>query len=207
MVPTRIPLPARQRGIVLVTALLFLVVVTVVVVSLSRTTILEERMAANNRDWNVAFQAAESALRDGEREVKDGTRIAGQTGFAAGCSSTSSIKGAGLCTPNLCTDTSSNGDCTPIWVDLANKQNDSGWKTGSGTSKSVQYGAITGAAALTGVAAQPRYIVEVLSIPDAASVKVQAGQPSQKYLYRVTAVGFGADVKSRVMLQGIYRPY
>lgn len=192
--------------------MLFLIVLTVMVVSLMRTSILEEKMIANSRDWNVAFQAAESALRDAEREIKDGIRVVGQTGFLAGCSTTAGPRGAGLCLPNLCTDTSSSGDCLPIWIDLDKKQGDTGWRNGASAGKSVAYGAgISGYKAagtsLTGVAAQPRYIIEVLTVPDASSLKPPPGQPAQKYVYRATAVGFGASTSTRVMLQGTYRQY
>lgn len=192
----------RQRGVVLITAVMFLVVLTILAISMMKTTILEERMVASSRDWNNAFQAAESALRDAELELKNGTRISGQTGFAALCSSSSSLKKEGLCQPNLCTNTASGGDCVPIWVHLATVQNDVGWKNGSTPSKSVGYGAITGATAIPGLGAQPRYIVEVLTVPPGASIKIG----SSTYLYRVTAVGFGVNTQSRVMLQSVVRP-
>ena len=164
-------------------------------------------MAGYSRDWNLAFQAAESALRDAEREIKTGTRVIGQTGFASGCSASTGANGAGLCLPNLCTDTAATGDCLPIWIDLSKKQGDTGWISGASAGKSIAYGAKTGAVALTGVAAQPRYIIEVLTVPDASSLKPPPGMPAQKYVYRATAVGFGASVKTRVMLQGAYRQY
>lgn len=194
-----------QQGVVLITAVMLLVVLSILAISMLKTTILEERMVSSSRDWSNAFQAAESALRDAEREIKDSTRISGQTGFAALCSTTSSPKGAGLCQPNACTNTASNGNCSPIWVHLATVQNDAGWKTGSGTSKSIQYGAITNAAALSGVGAQPRYIIEVLS-PPSGSLIPKPGTPPN-YVYRVTAVGFGVNTQSRVMLQSMVRPY
>lgn len=196
-----------ERGFVLFVGMLFLIVLTILVISLMRTSILEERMAGYSRDWNVAFQAAESALRDAEREIKTGVRVMGQTGFVSGCSASSDTNGAGLCLPNLCTDTSATGDCLPIWVDLDKKQGDTGWISGASGGKSVTYGAKTGATALTGVAQQPRYIIEVLTVPDASSLKPPPGQPAQKYVYRATAVGFGATVKTKAMLQGTYRQY
>lgn len=199
---------SRQEGIVLITAVMFLIVLSLLVISLVRTGILEERMVGASREWNTAFQAAEAALRDAEREIKTGSRIMGESGFENHCSSTGSPNGAGLCLPNKCieTDTSStNYDCDPIWVELGSRQNDAGWLTGTGTSKSVQFGSRTGVTALGGVGAQPRYIIEVLTVKD-AQLKV-GPNPSQKYYYRATAVGFGADVKTRVMLQGTYRQY
>ncbi|WP_153109020.1 pilus assembly PilX family protein [Propionivibrio limicola] len=202
----------QQSGFVLISAMLFLVVLTILVISLMRTSILEERMISNTRDWNVAFQAAESALRDAEREIIAGIRINGETGFVSGCSSSSDAKGAGLCLPNLCTDTSASGDCSPIWEELEIKQNDTGWISGANSGKSIAYGDITGASSLNvsgsqAVGALPRYIIEVLKIPNAASLKTSQGQPEQKYVYRVTAVGFGKSTTTRVMLQGNYRQY
>jgi len=193
------PQSTGQRGFVLVAGMLFLIVLTILVISLMRTSILEERMAGYSRDWNVAFQSAESALRDAEREILVGTRIIGETDFSSGCSAT------GLCRPNLCTDSSATGDCLPIWIDLEKKQADTGWIKGATGGKSVTYGHFTSATTLTGVGAQPRYIIEVLTVPDANSLKIVPGQPAQKYLYRATAVGFGASVNTRVMLQGTYR--
>jgi type IV pilus assembly protein PilX len=60
---------SSQRGVALVTGLIFMVVLTLLVVSAMRGTILEEKMAGNARDADLAFQAAEAALRAGEQEL------------------------------------------------------------------------------------------------------------------------------------------
>lgn len=56
----------RQRGIALVMGLIFLAVLTLLSVAAMRGTLLEERMAGNSRDRDLAFQSAELALRAGE---------------------------------------------------------------------------------------------------------------------------------------------
>lgn len=56
----------RQRGITLVMGLIFLAVLTLLSVAAMRGTLLEERMAGNSRDRDLAFQSAELALRAGE---------------------------------------------------------------------------------------------------------------------------------------------
>jgi len=56
----------QQRGAILIISLIMLLVLTVIGVTGMRTTMLEEKMAGNLRDKNLAFQAAEAALRDGE---------------------------------------------------------------------------------------------------------------------------------------------
>ena len=56
----------RQQGSVLAVTLVILLVVTLLTVSNMQTSILEEKMAGNNNDRNVAFQTAESGLREAE---------------------------------------------------------------------------------------------------------------------------------------------
>lgn len=56
----------HQAGIALFISLVLLLVLTIIGVSAVQTTSLEERMARNSRDRLMAFQAAESALRDAE---------------------------------------------------------------------------------------------------------------------------------------------
>lgn len=53
----------NQKGVVLITGLVFLVMMTILGVTAMQNTVLEERMAGNLRDENLAFQAAEAALR------------------------------------------------------------------------------------------------------------------------------------------------
>lgn len=57
----------RQKGAVLVISLFILVVITLIGLSAIQTTTLEEKMSGNMHDHDLAFQAAESALKDGER--------------------------------------------------------------------------------------------------------------------------------------------
>lgn len=56
-------------GFALVTALMFLTVLTILGLSSMQGSVQQERMAGNQRDRNVAFQAAELALRDAERDL------------------------------------------------------------------------------------------------------------------------------------------
>ena len=54
----------RQRGTVLLMALMFLVVLSLLGIAMVSSTSVEEKMARNARDMDVATQAAEAALRD-----------------------------------------------------------------------------------------------------------------------------------------------
>ena len=57
------------EGAVLIISLIMLLLLTIIGVTAIQTTSLEEKMAGNMRDQNLAFQAAESALRVGETET------------------------------------------------------------------------------------------------------------------------------------------
>ncbi len=62
-----------ERGSALIVSLLILLLMSIIGVSAMRGTINEERMAGNLRDRSLAFEAAESALRDGESYVLNNT--------------------------------------------------------------------------------------------------------------------------------------
>jgi type IV pilus assembly protein PilX len=66
-----IQLPAHQRGAVLIVSMLLLLVVTILALGASQTTRLQERMVGSQRNFDLAFQAAEAGLRAGERMVAD----------------------------------------------------------------------------------------------------------------------------------------
>ena len=58
-----------QRGVVLVVGLVVVLLISIVSLSAIRGTGLQESMAGNMRDRNIAFQAAESAIRSGEAQI------------------------------------------------------------------------------------------------------------------------------------------
>ncbi len=60
----------RQRGVVLIVSLILLLVVTLLAVSSMQGTVLEEKMAGNTRDRNLAFQTTESAIREAETYIE-----------------------------------------------------------------------------------------------------------------------------------------
>jgi len=63
----------RQSGVVLVTSLIMLILLTLIGIAGIQNTSLEEKMASNSRDQNIAFQAAEAALREGELFIENAT--------------------------------------------------------------------------------------------------------------------------------------
>lgn len=172
--------PQAQGGAALIVSLLFLVILTLIGASAMTTTTLEERMAGNAKDLNIAFQAAEAALRDGWDDL-NGVRISGASGFDTACP-------GGLCERDF-TNTS-----TPVWYSVD-------WMAPNPT---VELGSQTGGTLLPtgpgGVAKQPRYIVEAF-VDGAAFTSVAKKQ----YIYRVTARGFGSTVNAQAMTQASYK--
>ncbi|MGB5332281.1 MAG: PilX N-terminal domain-containing pilus assembly protein [Woeseiaceae bacterium] len=59
-----------QRGVVLIVSLIMLLVVTLLAVSSMQGTSLEEKMAGNTRDRNLAFQTTESGIREAETYIE-----------------------------------------------------------------------------------------------------------------------------------------
>ena len=70
---TTLEMPTNERGAALIVALVMLLVMTVLGVTAARNTNLQERMAGNLRDNNLAFQAAERGLREGEEFLESAT--------------------------------------------------------------------------------------------------------------------------------------
>lgn len=58
--------PASQRGVVLIVGLIMVLLITIVGLASIRGSGLQESMAGNMRERNLAFQACESALLEGE---------------------------------------------------------------------------------------------------------------------------------------------
>lgn len=67
---TLIASPRRQRGAVLIISMLLLVVMTVLALTASQATQMQERMAGNARDLDLAFQAGEAGLRAAETHIQ-----------------------------------------------------------------------------------------------------------------------------------------
>jgi len=78
-----IHIPQRQRGASLIVVLVLLLVMTLLGLAVLRGTLLEERMSANMFDRSLAFQQAESALREAEDKVRNAV-LANGNGWVIG---------------------------------------------------------------------------------------------------------------------------
>lgn len=201
-----------QHGFSLIVVLLMLVVVSVLGIGAAQVSLVNERSARNDRDTEVAFQAAEAALVDAESDVlgpNGSTRqrlclfsSADVTAFMAGCGGEGERQG--LCAPG-------EPGSEPAWM-TADFSADAG--------KSVAYGTFTGQHYLSGDAARgsragalsaraPRYIVEALRHRGGwqADQLQSASASDARYIFRVTAIGYGMREETQVVLQtSLYKP-
>lgn len=156
-----------QRGSALLVSLVFLLLLTMIGVTAIQDSTLQERMAGNTRDREVAFQAAEAGLRTAERYLQ---------GAVVGPF-----------------DTNTNG------LFVAGSSAVPSWQT----SNSTNWVALSGDT-LTGVEAQPEYIIEEVS--HTGMFGLGADEPEEiSSSYRVTSRGYGASPDARVVLQSTYR--
>ena len=208
----RIAAPRKQRGAVLIISLMFLVLLTIIGVSGISSTTVEERMAANSRDHETAFQAAESALRDAEIDLEPaigGTNNRDAAVWALGAAALAAapvnVSCAGAFTGGVCTNGPSSppGNAYKTQIVTAPAWN---WGTADVVNaNTVIYGTYTGARPIpsTMVSRQPRYVIEYLPEKDFLDTLVT---PNVTYRYfRITARGWGANVNTSVTLQSVYR--
>jgi type IV pilus assembly protein PilX len=186
------PHPPRhtQAGFVLIVALILLLVLTILGLAAAQSTSLEERMAGNSRNSDLAFQAAEAGLRAAEDCLNSGL------GMCANFSADTA--GTYLFNPGAPPPPSSN--TTPLW-EVAGF-----WNTPSYV---LDYSSVTGTS-LPYVAEQPEFIIE--KMPPVATPggnlgtqQFGGGAPSIQ-LYRITAYGIGGDSSASAMLQSTYQP-
>jgi type IV pilus assembly protein PilX len=178
----------RQRGLSLVTTLLFMVSALMLGVSVLSVNVMQERTISNTKDRDLAFQAAEAALRDAEQDLK--TNINADTAFTATCT-------GGLCTPP-------SQRAVPLSVPV-HQAPGFAWE-----SQGRRYGQYTGGATFPGLggSAQPRYVIEklgTLGTPPGESLTRIGLEPSEPvYGYRITARASGAREETEVILQSIH---
>ncbi|XHO03840.1 hypothetical protein ACEQUB_00703 [Ralstonia syzygii] len=65
----------RATGFALITALVMLLVITVLALGGARLALDSKRISRNQRDNSIAFQAAEAALRDAERDIENAGNV------------------------------------------------------------------------------------------------------------------------------------
>jgi type IV pilus assembly protein PilX len=169
----------RRRGFVLPVSMIFLIVMTMLAVTAIKKATLDEKVSMNLRAQDLAFQAAEKALRFCEQQLD----------LAVG--STKS------CTTKNGVDILATGEPDPLnpmssfpmgWANMDN------WADGAAN------GAVrlAGVNSIPNVSTQPQCMIERWAIPSRES-------KSDRYPYVITARGVGSMNTAVVWLQAIVR--
>jgi len=175
---------SKQKGATLIVAVIFLIMLSILGINVAQVSNLEEHMAGNSRNRDLAFQAAEAALKHVEQNLSSGSVEKIQTLIPFPANNTSgTIAAAGLRAINTCLPNNIN-----YW-------NGAGAADCNGASQQYVWSTATARnpiAVLNQVAAQPLYIVERLT---------NNGTTER---YRVTARGVGGTSDAVVILQAMF---
>ena len=172
-----------QKGVALFVSLMMLLLITIIGLAGVRMVSLEEKMSANSYDRNIAFQAAEAALREAEKYVEDNKPTPSYSDDDDTCPS-SSPGPINNCASGVCPRPDK--DCESRWetVDFTSWAN-----------------ATTSLGTLAGTA--PQYVIEYMG----ATFNCTDGggsDPKTCKRYRVTARSNPGTGRASVILQSIY---
>lgn len=174
--------PKTQQGFVLIVALILLLVLTMLGLAAAQSTSLEERMAGNARNHDLAFQSAEAGLN------------AAQAGILQGLWSNANYAGnaSGLYLVATCCGAST-------WT--------SAWTVGGVWGSALPADTAVSGLSIPIVSQQPVFIIEELPpvAPPGTNLAQQqngSGAPPVQP-YRITAYATGGDQTTHVMLQTV----
>lgn len=171
-VPTRAP--RRQGGAALAISLIFLLILTLLGITAMSGSTVQERLAGNQRDLELAFEAAEAALRDAETDLIN--RTAPPAPVTAACT------GAGSCA---------------VWELNARDfttESETWWQNNAQEYRTAGTANLKPSAGSSPLAEDPYYVIEERDfVRDTTQVPTTYGGPSGRYFYRVTARAVGAS--------------
>ncbi len=172
--------PRQQSGAVLAVSLVMLLILSLIGASAGQNAGLNERMAGNARDRNLAFQAAESALLAADSLL--------HTISLGPCPVDLAINDANPVGVYQARDVDCDGvtETIPIWDQIAWDDNDSIQYTGN----------------LSDISINPRFIIENIGVY-CTSIEIPCPVTDLHRRYRITARASGSSNDSLVLLQTI----
>lgn len=172
----------RAQGVALFISLVLLLVLTIIGISSVQTTSLETRMARNEHDTLLAFQAAESALRDAETWLQTNVDSVDDT------------------------DVFSDGGANGLWLVADDPGESDRWLeanvwTGNGS--------VEADTALNEVSEAPRYLIEHLGdvsrTENPWQIRTDYPDPVDRIaMFRITSRGVGGSANAQVLLQSTF---
>jgi type IV pilus assembly protein PilX len=225
----------RERGVALVVVMMIIIAITGISLWTARQSMLSEGIARNENDQAAAWQAAEAALRDAERDFI--------SAFKEKVDNASCSRGKVKLIPSDFTANCLRGLCAKpdadyalmAWTDSPSVS-EAWWPEGKGGQWNddkdakpgrqpvtatncdtfvggVPLGTFTGVAPVNGVSRQPEYLIEYFRRKNVrinqveTQVSGQGERPNEwAEMYRITARGFGYSERTQVVLQTIFMP-
>ncbi len=191
------PCGIHESGAALFVCLVFLLIMTIVGLAGMQNTSLQEKMAGHLRDSDLAFQAAESALKVGEASMANGIPIFVCTSATDGLYMNSNPGTTEDCPTYL-------GWPSNTQANQYSPDNENFWVGNTDV-------LMLGSSQFNNLSSQPKYVMEVLSpgasVDQALGQTLEAGlpvPPAPKY-YRITAHGAGLTNNSVAVTQSVVR--
>ena len=186
----------RCGGTALLMCMLMIAVAALLGMSGARIALQDERAGRNDRDRKLAFQAAEAALLDAQLDIEQPLNTPRGALFAmAAPRFPAECGGAGVLL----------GLCDGLTAGAAWQRADFTDGTTAGA-RTAAYGQFTGQAMQAGAGPLqqrlPRYLIEAYADRRAGAA---ADLSASARIYRISAMGFGAQDGTRVLLQAWYR--
>ncbi|SMF43189.1 type IV pilus assembly protein PilX [Alteromonadaceae bacterium Bs31] len=179
---------SKQSGATLIIALIILVIMSMIGISNMQSSTMQERMASNNRQKNLALQAAESALRAAEGDLRvnvvkteDLSKFDGSDGRYSAV------------------NRSPGEAAVPLAIDVNTV---TAWDA-SGVAQELSTYKVSSKA--------PRYVIEYLGRDVGASGRkvTEIGyvntENTDPYVFRITAIGWGKDENIYAVVESTYR--
>ena len=171
----------KQSGAALIMVLMLLIIITLLGLASMRGALMQEKMAASTAGRAMAFQAAESGLRQAEMMVRDGAVT---------------LPATPTCSAGLCGNP---GAATPVWQA-------SGFWTDGGTGYKLGTVVASGAGAIA-----PKFVIEAYGTAtnnSASSQCIDKSKPcmssTRQNIYRMTSYAL-APSGAEVILQSMYK--
>lgn len=203
-----------QSGVVLVISLIMLLALTLIGVTSSNVTGLEEKMAANSKDVNLAFQAAEAALRfvETNRLGPNQAKLSFDHASADTAQGTDGLySNLSACDGTTTTNATQRAETTPSIRPFYENVD---WNATTNIKYKAYENGSASTTKLVGLAQEPRYIIEEINC-----IKVQGGGSSESLgaamqattstgetiTMRITAHGWGSNINSVATVQSVVK--
>lgn len=176
----------RVNGSVLLVSLVLLLVMTVAGLTGVKMATLDERVSGNYQDQQMAFYAAEAALKEAEQFIANSQFTLSD--FTASCA-------GGFCFSG--SNSQDVGSCDPGAAQL--------WQSGELWSSDGQHR--TTSVSISGISARAKYIIEFrcyIAKEPSGPLPDPANRWDWAEFFRITALASGGSGDSRVMLQSSY---